>query len=190
MTSSSTQSGPDLAEAQLVQRAVAGDTDAFAKLYEAYVERIYRFIYFRVGVAEAAEDLTSQVFLKAWEGLSRYQPRGLPFGAWLFRVARNTVIDHYRASRPTVPLDTAALSQPDPAADVAEAVGRRLENDELRAALGKLTDEQRQVLSLKFLAGLSTDEVAQALGKKPGAVRALQMRGLQALARLMAVEDD
>ncbi|MCB0212312.1 MAG: hypothetical protein KDJ52_23425, partial [Anaerolineae bacterium] len=78
-------------EAQLIKRAKSGDTDAFAGLYDIYIDDVYRFILHRVGNKQTAEDLSSQVFLKAWDNLGRYKMQGLPFGAWLFRIARNSV---------------------------------------------------------------------------------------------------
>lgn len=172
-------------EVWLVQRAVSGDAEAFASLYQSYVDRVYRFIFFRVGESRLAEDLTSQTFLKAWESLGRYQIRGLPFAAWLFRIARNKVIDNYRVSKETVSLEAALLTQPDPHGKVDEKVEGHLEVEQLRVALRRLTEEQRQVLTLKFIEGLSTKEISQIMGKQEGAIRALQMRGLQALAQLL-----
>lgn len=168
-----------------MQRAVSGDAEAFASLYQSYVDRVYRFIFFRVGESRLAEDLTSQTFLKAWESLGRYQIRGLPFAAWLFRIARNKVIDNYRVSKETVSLEAALLTQPDPHGKVDEKVEGHLEVEQLRVALRRLTEEQRQVLTLKFIEGLSTKEISQIMGKQEGAIRALQMRGLQALAQLL-----
>jgi len=170
-------------EAPLVRRAIAGDPEAFAQLYLIYAERLQRFVLFRVGDEQIAEDLTSQTFLKAWEKLDRYQMRGLPFGAWLFRIARNIVFDHYRNYRETVELEASLELKADPTANVVEVAEKHWEADQLQAALRRLTDEQRQVLILKFNDGLSTTEVAQVMGKRCGAVRALQMRGLQSLQR-------
>jgi RNA polymerase sigma-70 factor (ECF subfamily) len=178
------------AESNLVQQAVSGDPEAFATLYDAYLEPIYRFIFFRVGDEQTAEDLTSQVFLKAWDNLSGYQMRGLPFNAWLFRIARNHVIDYYRTYKETAPLEPNAVARPDPAADVDARVERRLQAEEVRLALQHLTPDQQQVLTLRFIEGLTTEEVAQVLGKRPGAIRALQMRGLQALAEIFGSSDD
>lgn len=177
-------------EAGLVQRAISGDSEAFATLYTAYVDRVYRFIFFRVGEARLAEDLTSQSFLKAWEHLGRYQIRGLPFGAWLFRIARNTVIDHYRVSKETVSLEASLAAQPDPLGKVDENVEGHLEVEQLRIALRRLTEDQQQVLTLKFIEGLSTKEISQVTGKREGAIRALQMRGLQALAHILGTAND
>jgi RNA polymerase sigma-70 factor (ECF subfamily) len=177
-------------ESDLIQRAVSGDPDAFATLYDLYVEQIYRFAFFRVGDEQTAEDLTSQVFLKAWDNLSSYQMRGLPFSAWLFRIARNNVIDYYRTHKETASLETDAVDKPDPAAAVDDRVERRLQTEEVHLALQQLTEDQRQVVTLRFIEGLSTDEVARILGKRQGAIRALQMRGLQALAEIMEAFDE
>ena len=172
-------------ETQLIKQAKAGNADAFAGLYDIYIDDVYRFILHRVGNKQTAEDLTSQVFLKAWDNLGRYKMQGLPFGAWLFRIARNSVIDHYRTYKDTLPLEAEAMFKPDPKANVVKEVERRLEGEWLQAVLQRLTEDQREVLTLKFINGLKTGEVAKIMGKRQGAIRALQMRALQALADLL-----
>lgn len=178
-------SGSTPSEAELIQKAISGDSNAFANLYDTYVDEIYRFILHRVGNQQTAEDLTSQVFLKAWDNLGRYKMRGSPFGAWLFKIARNIVIDYYRTQKVTLPLEAEALSKPDPTANVAKEVEQRLQGEWLREILLRLTEDQREVLTLKFVNGLKTAEVAKVMGKRQGAIRALQMRALQALAELV-----
>ncbi len=182
-------SEPLSTEAQLVQQAKSGDSNAFAKLYDAYVDELYRFIFYRVADQQTAEDLTSQLFLKAWDSLDRYQYRGSPLKAWLIQIARNLVIDHYRTRKETEPLEPDALARPDPAANVAKEVERKLEGEWLRAKLRQLTEEQREVLTLKFIHGFSTKEIATVMEKRQGAIRALQMRGLQALANIIGPDD-
>lgn len=172
-------------ETQLIEQAKSGNADGFAALYDMYIDDVYRFVLHRVGNTQTAEDLTSQVFLKAWDNLGRYKVRGLPFGAWLFRIARNTVIDHYRTRKDTLPLEAEAMLRPDPKANVAREVERRLEGEWLQTVLQHLTEDQREVLTLKFINGLKTGEVAKIMGKRQGAIRALQMRALQALADLL-----
>src|SRR5512140_3063172 len=167
---------------ELVLLAKAGDAEAFGQLYETYLDRIYRYIYFRVTDEQTAEDLISQVFTKAWENLDRYQPSGRPFIAWLYTIAHNTVIDHYRTRKDTVSI---ASDAPSPH----EQVELHFEADNLRAALQTLTPEQQQVVVLKFIAGMSTDEIAGQLKKSAGAIRALQMRALQALAKQMQKDE-
>ena len=177
-------------EIELIRQATSGDANAFAGLYDAYVDEVYRFVLHRVGNKQTAEDLTSQVFLKAWDNLGRYTMRGLPFGAWLFRIARNTVIDHYRTNKDVLPLEAEAMTKPDPKANVAKEVERRLEREWLQTVLQHLTEDQREVLTLKFINGLKTGEVAKIMGKRQGAIRALQMRALQALADLLGGENE
>jgi RNA polymerase sigma-70 factor (ECF subfamily) len=175
-------------QTELVLLAKAGDAEAFGHLYETYLDRIYRYIYFRVTDEQTAEDLISQVFTKAWENLDRYQPSGRPFIAWLYTIAHNTVIDHYRTRKDTVAIEnTLSLASDSPSPD--EQVELHFEADHLRSALQTLTSEQQQVVVLKFIAGMTTDEIAAQLQKSAGAVRALQMRALQALAKQMQKDE-
>ena len=174
---------PENQEQQLVRLSQRGDQEAFASLYDTYLERIYRYIYFRVADAEIAEDITSQVFLKAWEKLGSFQVGSSPFVAWLYRIAHNAVIDYYRTRRASVPLDDVSPVEVRHDDAVDERLDRQLESAQLRTALKTLTSEQQQVLILKFINGLSTLEIAKRLGKQQGAVRALQMRALQGLAK-------
>jgi RNA polymerase sigma-70 factor (ECF subfamily) len=171
-------------ETALVRQAKSGNAEAFGQLYDAYVERVYRYIYFRVTDDQTTEDLTSQVFLKAWEHLDRYKPGGSPFIAWLYTIARNAVIDFYRTRKQTVPLEeVGALALDEEALD--DRMDRQFDVLALRTGMQQLTEEQQQVLTLKFIAKLSTQEVAHMMGKREGAVRALQMRALQTLAKYM-----
>ncbi|MCI0394750.1 MAG: sigma-70 family RNA polymerase sigma factor [Chloroflexi bacterium] len=181
---------PQEQESCLVRQARAGQPAAFACLYERYLDPVYRFVFFRVGDEQLAEDLASETFLKAWDNLDRYQERGLPFGAWLFRIARNLVVDHYRRQKRASPPDKTLDSRPDPAIDVAETVETSLAAGRAFQALAQLTPEQREVLTLKFVEGMSTEDVAQVMRKRPGAIRALQMRGLQALSKLLGIRHE
>lgn len=179
--------GPLPDETRLVKLAKSGDSEAFGTLYDGYFERIYRYVYFRVAEEQTAEDLASQVFLKAWENLGRYKPTGAPFLAWLYTIARNSVIDHYRTRKETVALnDALGLASDGPTPN--EQAELHFETESLRDAMRTLTEDQQQVLILKFISGMGTDEIARHLGKRAGAVRALQMRALQALSRIMEEE--
>lgn len=177
-------------EMEWMEQAINGDSDAFAKLYDSYVDRVYRFIYFRVSNEQVAEDLSSQVFLKAWENLGRYEIRGLSFGAWLFRIARNLVIDYYRTKKDHESLEEDGSVATDAALTVDGKMDAEFEAEWLRSAMKHLTDDQRTVLTLKFIEGLSTAEIAEVMGKRQGAVRALQLRGLQALAEIIEAQDE
>ena len=174
---------PLVNERQLVLEAQAGDSEAFGQLYDAYMERIYRFVYFRVEDQQTAEDITSQVFLKAWSNLDRFQFSRTPYLAWLYTIAHNAVIDHYRTRKVTTALDDVQLSQPDHSEAVENDIDLTVEMRSVKSALRTLTDDQQKVLTLKFIEGMSNNEIARHLGKREGAIRALQMRGLQALAK-------
>ena len=170
-------------EKRLVELAKLGDGEAFSQLYEAYFDRVYRFIFFRVTDDGIAEDLASQVFLKAWENLHRYHPRG-PFLAWLYAIARNTVIDNYRTRKQVVSLDE-AMPIPAPDEKLDDRMDLEVDMQALQAAMQRLTEEQQEVITLKFIADYDTAHIAKQMGKSEGAIRALQMRALQALARAM-----
>src|SRR4026207_1532565 len=167
-------------ERQLVLQAQDGNSEAFGQLYDAYMERIYRFVYFRVEDQQTAEDITSQVFLKAWSNLDRFSFNRTPYLAWLYTIAHNAVIDHYRTRKVTTALDDVQLSQPDAAEAVENQIDLTVEMKTIKTAMQSLTDDQQQVLHLRFIEGMSNTEIAQQLGKREGAIRALQMRGLQA----------
>jgi RNA polymerase sigma-70 factor (ECF subfamily) len=174
---------PLVNERQLVLQAQAGNSEAFGQLYDAYMERIYRFVYFRVEDQQTAEDITSQVFLKAWSNLDRFSFVRTPYLAWLYTIAHNAVIDQYRTRKVTAALDDVQLSQHDHAEAVENEIDLSAEMRSIKEALQALTDDQQKVLTLKFIEGLSNNEIARHLGKREGAIRALQMRGLQALAK-------
>ncbi|MEW5938264.1 MAG: sigma-70 family RNA polymerase sigma factor [Chloroflexota bacterium] len=171
----------------LMRRAKDGDPDAFAQLYDACVERIYRYVFFRVSDEATAEDIASQVFLKAWENLDKYRPGASPVLAWLFTIARNLVIDHYRTRKESVPLDK-AVGLADDRPGVSEQAEARFNLEAMRNAMQFLTEEQQQVLTLKFIVGLPTGNIARMMGKREGAIRALQMRALQTMAKYLEKE--
>src|SRR5687767_817057 len=152
-------------EAELAQRASNYDQEAFAALYTAYVDKIYKYLYYKVGSAQDAEDLCEQVFLKAWEAIGRYTWCGYPFSSWLYKLAHNLVVDHYRTRREALPLND-LLATPDEPIDPESALHQTLEADELRQAIIRLTVEQRQVIALKFIEGYDNSEIAQMMNKK------------------------
>ena len=175
---------PLLEEARLIDEAKSGDPQAFAKLYDAYVERVSRYIYFRVSEAIDTEDLVSQVFLKAWENLDRYKIGTSPFIAWLYTIARNLVIDHYRTKKDSLPLEE-AIALPSDMEMPDEEAQTRFDLQAMRDALQFLTSDQQQALILKYIAGLPNDSIAKIMNKQEGTVRGLQMRALQTLSKYM-----
>jgi RNA polymerase sigma-70 factor, ECF subfamily len=171
-------------EAAWVRQAKSGDPEAFTRLYDGYVERVYRFVYFRVSDDTVTEDLVSQIFLKAWQNLDRYKIGASPFIAWIYAIARNAVIDHYRSKKESVSLDEAItlpadIQSPDDQAQL------RFDLEAMRDALQRLTGDQQQALILKYIAGLPNDTIAKIMNKQEGTIRGLQMRGLQVLAKYM-----
>jgi len=182
-TPGSASSSPLAGEQDLVKDAQDGDSEAFARLYDAYVARVYRYAYYRVSDDQLAQDITSEVFLKAWEKLDHYQGGSHPFIAWLYRIAHNAIIDHYRTDKPVVALEETVAESPDLGTALEERLDLLSNTEQLRQVLRRLTDEQQEVLTLKFISGMSTPEVARQMGKRQGAIRALQMRALQALVK-------
>jgi RNA polymerase sigma-70 factor (ECF subfamily) len=175
-------------ENRLILQAKQGDKQAIAELYTGHVDAIYRYIWPRVRDEAIAEDLTAQVFLKALEGLPGYEPSGKPFLAWLYRIAYARVVDHWRKQdrRATLPLDdTLPAREPRPG-ELLE-----VEDDWITAIdlLAQLTDDQQEVLMLRFIGEMSLSEVAETLGKTLGATKAVQHRALASLARLLEEQE-
>jgi RNA polymerase sigma-70 factor (ECF subfamily) len=172
---------------RLVTEAQAGNRDAFGQIFDEYNQPIYRFVVSRVGRPSDAEDLTQLIFVKALEALPRYTARGIPFGGWLFRLARNAVIDHVRTRRDHLEL-TAEIQRPTEEAGPEATAALRQDLDAVARALGVLTDEQREVIELRFFAGLSAREAAEAMGKQEGTIRGLQFRAIASLRRALGTQ--
>lgn len=170
-----------ITDSELVVRAKACDQQALTTIYERYSPAIYRYIYYRVGDAELAEDLRADVFLRMLEGMDRYEDRGWPISAWLYRIAHDRTVDSLRRHRTRNHLQLESWSgtgdSPEHAVDV------QLDCEELHHTIDRLTDDQRDVIHMRFMQDMSVQEVADVLGRTPGAIKALQHRGLQALAR-------
>lgn len=178
---------PDLTEQQaLLDRAIRAEPGALGILYDQYVDKIYAYIYHRVGSAELAEDLTGQVFMRMLEAVRTGAGWRTSFSGWLYRIAHNLVVDHYRRKRRAsfVDIDDAAPALA-VTGDPVHLTESEFERERLRAALAKLTEEQAQVITLRFLEDLSIAEVAEIMDKTEGAVKALQYRAVLALRRVM-----
>ncbi len=171
----------------VITRARGRDREAFAELYDEYVERVYRYLLYRVRDAADAEDLTSEVFTRAFANIHRYRWQGKSFLAWLYTIARNAVTDRMRRARPTVDLEH-AFGVADGSPTAHEHVEARDRACALRRAMTHLTTDQQEVLLLRFMENYSSQEVARVLGKNEGAVRALQFRALGRLRKLLAEE--
>ena len=175
-------------EESLVRRAQKHDQEAFAQLYEEHFDRIYRYVTLRIGDEMEAEDLTQQVFLNALRSISSFRWKGIPFSAWLFRIARNQAVDYLRKKKRTAaPLDESLASSGDSPQLAAE---RKLDIERLLSATKQLTEAQREVISLRFTSELSIAQVAEVMGKSQGAVKALQHSGIVALRKALSVTEN
>jgi RNA polymerase sigma-70 factor (ECF subfamily) len=179
----------DAALQRLVEASRGGDGEAFGQLFDHFHGPLYRYIASRVQRPSDAEDLTQLVFVKALEALPRYESRGIPFGGWLFRLARNTVIDFVRTRHEHAELDAIGERRDGEAGPDDIAVFRE-DMNAVAAALAALTDDQREAISLRFFGGLSAREAAEAMGKQEGTVRGLQFRAIAALRRELGIDTE
>ena len=169
----------------MVQKAKLGDEKAFGELYELYFDRIFRFIYFRVNHKEIAEDLAEDAFIKAWTRI--HHVKGASFGGWLYQIAKNTVIDHYRQKKTLVDLqeieNIIEYEQ-----NIVEQTNMQIEQKRFMALLRQLTPEQQIVIKLKFLEDLENSEIAELIAKTEGSIRVIQHRAIQKLQELFNLE--
>jgi RNA polymerase sigma-70 factor (ECF subfamily) len=171
-------------ELRLVECAADRDATAFAQLYDQHVVRVYRHIYYVVNDRNAAEDLTAQTFLKAWEAIDRYKDRGAPFLAWLLRIAHNQSISYLRANRNHSELEDTHIDQNrggNPEASLEQGEDQKA----IHEAITQLREEQRQVIMLRFVEELDYESVARMIGKSVPAVRVIQHRALGSLRKMM-----
>ncbi len=176
-------------EESLVRRAQHRDQEAFAQLYEEHFDKIYRYIAIKIGNKTEAEDMTQQVFLNALRSISSFKWKGIPFAAWLFRIAHNQVVDYFRSKkRSTVPLDESLAS--DNSNNPQSIVEQKLDIEQLLLATKQLTEAQREVIFLRFAGELPIAQVARAMGKSQGAVKTLQHSAIVALRKTLLVTEN
>jgi RNA polymerase sigma-70 factor (ECF subfamily) len=173
-------------EESLVQRAKQHDQEAFAQLYEEYFDRIYRYLVFKIGDKMEAEDVTQQVFLNALQSIASFKWKGVSFSAWLYRIAHNQAVDFLRrkSKRVSVSLNELLVASNDNPQLAAE---QKSDIEQLILATRQLTKAQREVIALRFAGGLSVAEVAKVMGKRDGAVKALQHSAVVALRKILSV---
>jgi len=166
--------------------AQQGDAEAFGMVYDAYVDQIYRYLYYRVGSHALAEDLTSETFLRALRRIDSFTYTGKDIGAWFTTIARNLVTDHVKSSRFKLEVTTADMLDADRGDDgIEQQVLDRLQNAALLDAVKALKPEQQECIVLRFLQGLSVAETAGVMSRTEGAVKQLQLRAVRALAKLL-----
>jgi len=172
-------------EHNLVARAKEGEAEAFGLLYDFYMPRIYRFVLIKVGQREEAEDLTQGVFLKAWEHIETYESRGYPFSSWLYRIARNSVIDRHRKSRPQLNIDDLSPDILMQEGTQGSDLQAKIEWNAMLEAIFKLKDVEQDVLIMRFVDEMQHKEVAKAIGKTEQATKVIQHRALKNLKKVM-----
>jgi RNA polymerase sigma-70 factor (ECF subfamily) len=170
----------------LVRQAQDGDAEAFGRLYDHYVTVVHRYVLHRVGDRALAEDFTSETFVRALRRIDSLSFQGRDVGAWLVTIARNIIRDHVKSSRFRLEVTTADLRDADRVTEGPEdAVVQQLTNEQVLACIRRLGGEQQECISLRFLQGLSVSETAAVMGKKEGAIKALQHRAVRRLAALL-----
>lgn len=169
----------------LVKKAVEHDRAAFADLYDKYIDRVYKHVYYKVADQSEAEDITQETFIKAWEAIGSYKRTGAPFAAWLIAIARNLIIDHYRARKKLVPLDEGIEIKNDPNTNPEAIAEANINSTIVRSAILKLKEEKQKVIMMRFIDGFSYTEIAAVLNKTEGAVRVTLFRALNDLKQLL-----
>lgn len=178
-------------DTELVKNAQGGDAEAFGEIYERHAQAVFRFFASRLDNQLDAEDLTEDVFLRVWRSLPNYHEKGVPFSAFLFRIANNALIDHYRkVNSPSSEVSIENELLQDNRHNPEDVVAEDIEHDELRNVLGQLRDDYRDVLILRFLSELSPVETAKVMDRSVGAIRILQHRALIAVRNLVENEQD
>ena len=164
----------------LIQNATAGDANAFGRLYDMHVDRVYRHIYYRIGNVVDTEDLTQQVFLQAWQAIRRYKKTSSPFLAWLIRISHNLVVDFYRSKKDHINLKH-DLRDEDQESNPEQLTEVRFGQARIRAAIMQLPSEQQQVILMRFIEDFPFADIASSLGKSEGAIRVILHRALKKL---------
>jgi RNA polymerase sigma-70 factor, ECF subfamily len=172
-------------EQRLVSAAQQGDAQAFTELYHAYVDVVYRHIFYRTMVAEVAEDLTADVFMRVYEGLPSYQQRDLPFMMWVYRIARARLVDYYRRGRQRFPHENVDTLQIGVEHTLDDSITATQQAEQVQQALQHLTDHQQQVIILRFIEGHDLATTAKILDISVGAVKAAQFKAVQKLSQLL-----
>ena len=177
-------------EKTIIQDAVKGESSAFGLLYDHYHSQIYRFVFVKVNRREEAEDLTHQVFLSAWKNIGKYQDLGFPFSSWLYRIARNEVIDYYRGHKETMSFDEVDPQIFATQLATSDFVDDKLEMNRVLTAIHKLKSHHQDVLIMRFVEDMALKDVAAALHKSEGAVKLIQHRAVNQLQRILDISHD
>jgi RNA polymerase sigma factor (sigma-70 family) len=180
-----TQEDTNLETENLVTQAISGDVEAFGELYTNHVTKIYRYVYYNVHDKEHAEDITQEVFLKAWKAIGSCRGKEKTFSSWLYRIAHNLIIDKLRKSQKQ---SSREAELPESIRDTSDRMEISLEQKDLLKVIDVLSPNQRQVIVMKFIEEMDNREIAETMGKSTGAIRILQMRALETLRKTLGKE--
>lgn len=172
-------------EIKLVENAVRGKASAFGLLYDHYQPKIYRFVLIKIGKREDAEDITHQVFLNAWQNISNYKDQGFPFSSWLYRIAKNQVIDRYRTKKQDVGLENVDYERFIDFAIDEKNLETKIQLEGVMKAIGNLKQDYQDIIIMRFIEDLSIKEVASAVEKSEGAVKLMQHRAIKELKKVL-----
>ncbi len=172
-------------EKNLIEKAKQGDSACFGILYNNYLPQIYRFILLKVNSKTEAEDLTHEVFLNAWQNLPKYKDQGFPFSSWLYQIARNRTIDHFRTKKPIASIDAFAEEKIELVNTNNLNIDDFLQIGLIKSAIHELKEEHQNVLIMRFIEDMSPAQIANILGKSEGAIRLIQHRAILELRELL-----
>jgi RNA polymerase sigma-70 factor, ECF subfamily len=176
-------------EQKLIRDAIRGSSSAFGTLYDTYQPMIYRFVLVKVGSREEAEDITHQVFLSAWQNVRTYKHRGHPFSSWLYQIARNQVIDHYRAKKGDLSIDAVDPEYFATSGSVTAELAAKLEIEKVRHAVEQLKPDYQDVIIMRFIEDISLKETAAIMNKTEGAIKLIQHRAVKELQKIFGVKE-
>ena len=177
-------------EEKLIKDAIRGISSAFGTLYDHYQPMIYRFILVKVASREEAEDITHQVFLSAWQNVRTYKHRGHPFSSWLYQIARNQVIDHYRSKKGEISLEAIDPEFFVSPASVNADLAVKLEVEKVRLAINQLKPDYQDVIIMRFVEDISLKETAAVMQKTEGAVKLIQHRAVKELQKILGTKQE
>ncbi|MCS6789288.1 MAG: sigma-70 family RNA polymerase sigma factor [Patescibacteria group bacterium] len=172
----------------IIKKAKNGDAEAFGLLYDYYFEQIYRFIYLKVSHKEDAEDLAHQVFLQALKKMKDYEYKGLPFSSWLYKIARNEIVDFYRSKKTNTTLEELenVLSSDDDI-DIKDKLDLKIQLEKVKEAIKKIKPEYQDIIIMRFIEDLSIKEVAEILDKTEGSIKLMQHRAINSLKKILKI---
>lgn len=176
-------------EPQIIRQAQDGNPEYFGLLYDHYLTPIYRFVFLKIGRRDETQDLVHEVFLSAWKNIDDFDQRGFPFSSWLYRIARNKVIDYYRTRKPSTTLDEVDEERIKLMPAIEKQIDADIDFKLIQGAIRQLNEEQQTVVLMRFVEEISYPEIAAFLEKSEGAVRLIQHRAIQNLKKIIARND-